>query len=115
MSFKINFHPVAVDARQKKLLRQIWHTGYKDCATLEEAARMLVIDLLKERCDDQFAMNVIKRAKKANEDLKVKEIFEDLKDRKMLSAFIKGFLSEIDDQQKNKNSDSEQSNPGATE
>jgi hypothetical protein len=119
MAYTINIQPIVINARDKKYLEQIKNRDYNNCATLEEATRMLVIDLLKERCDDEFAQNVIKRIqdKHKNEEkkLNLKELRTDLHNRKLLSTFMKGFLSEIDEQQKNKNSDSEESKPGATE
>ena len=117
MSFKLEIQPVTVNARRKKNLIQIWHTDYKDCATIEEAARMLVIDLLKQKCDDQFAMNIVKNVQKTNKDINFEKILQELNDRKLLSDFIKGYLNEIEEQEKNKKSDSDniKSKTGATE
>jgi len=111
----LNIKPIVLNARDKRYLEQIKNRDYNNCATLEEATRMLVIDLLRQKCDDQFALNVINRARQINESLDIEAMYSELKDRKLLSAFIKGFLSEIDKQQKSKNIDSEESNSGATE
>jgi len=113
--YTLNIQPIVINSRDKKYLQQIKNRDYNTCATLEEATRMLVIDLLKQKCDDQFAVNVIKRAQKMNKDLNIDELLIDLQDRDLLSAFIKGFLNEIDEQQKSKNSESEESQSGATE